>query len=123
MKIFLASIIVLAAVIAAAGCTGSNTGGQDVAQGSLRAHYDYTESWGITLGCYGRVNGYIYNTGSAPVDNVMLSFNLVNTRTGAIRDSRQVFLGTMDAGQSRTYDVILDGECTQEYHVEPVFGE
>ena len=118
-----AALFLVSVFILAAGCTGSNSGGSDTAQGSLRAHYDYQESWGPTYGCYSKVSGYAYNAGSAPVDNVQLDFNLVNSKTGSIRDSKQVSFGTLDAGQSRTFDVVLDGECTEDYRVEAIFGK
>ncbi len=115
-------VLILAGVLLAAGCTGTSTGGQDSSKGNIRAHYEYKENWGVTAGCYSKVTGYIYNAGNLPAENVQLNFNLINTRTGTIRDSRPVFIGTMDAGQSRTYEVILDGECTENYRVDAVFG-
>ena len=116
-------VILIVATVLIAGCTDTSTGGQDSSQGNLRAHYEYKESWGFMQGCYGKVSGYIYNTGTLPAENAQLNFNLINTRTGTIRDSKSVFIGTMDAGQSRTYEVLLDGECTENYRVEAVFGK
>jgi hypothetical protein len=116
-------VILLAGILLAAGCTESGSGGQDNSAGNIRTHYDYKESWGATAGCYGKVTGYVYNAGNASADNVQLHFNLINTRTGTIRDSQSVFIGTMSAGQSRTYEVILDGECLEDYRVEPLFGK
>ena len=116
-------IAVLGAVLLSAGCTGSGTAGNDASQGALRTHYDYKEGWGFTLGCYGKVTGYVYNAGNVPADNVQLNFNMINTRSGTIRDSKSIFIGSLDAGQSRTYEAILDGECTEDYRVEAVFGK
>jgi len=110
-------ILVIAAVFIA-GCTSTGTTGQDAVQDTIRAHYDYHESWSFGLGCYGEVSGYAYNAGNLPVDNVVLYFNLVNLQSGTIRDSRSVFIGTMGAGQSSTFETVLDGECTQDYRVE-----
>jgi hypothetical protein len=45
----------------------------------------------------------------------------VNTGTGTIRDSRSVFIGTVGKGETRTYETVLDGECTQDYRVEIAF--
>ena len=101
-----------------AGCTSTGTAGQDAVQDTIRAHYDYHESWSFGLGCYGKVSGYAYNAGNTPVDNVVLYFNLVNVPGGTIRDSRSVFIGTMGAGQSSTFETVLDGECTQDYRVD-----
>ena len=122
MRPVIVALALLAAAIFFTGCTAGSAGGQDAAAGSLRAHFEYHESWGFTYGCYGRVTGYVYNAGSAPADNARLVFNLIDTGTGTIRDSKPVFFGTLDAGQSRTYEVILDGECTHDYRVEAVFG-
>ena len=116
-------VILVAASLFAAGCTGTRSGGQESAQGTLRAHYDYTEGWWFTQGCYGKVSGYVYNTGNLPVESVQLDFNLVNSRTGTIRDSRPVYIGTLGAGESRSYEAILDGECIEQYHVEAIFGK
>ncbi len=116
-------MVALVAVLVAAGCTGTNAGGQDTSQGNLRAHFEYKESWGPTLGCYGKVTGYVYNTGNQPMDNVQLVFNLIDTSTGTIRDSRPLGIGMLDAGQSRTYATILDGDCTRDYRVEVVWSK
>lgn len=116
-------VVLLVGIILAAGCMETSTGGQDNSAGNIRTHYDYKESWGVTAGCYGKVTGYVYNAGNVSADNVQLHFNLINTRTGTIRDSQSVFIGTMSAGQSRTYEVILDGECMEDYRVEPLFGK
>jgi PBP1b-binding outer membrane lipoprotein LpoB len=111
-------IMLLIAVVILAGCTTTGTAGQETARDTIRAHYDYHESWSPGLGCYGKVSGYAYNAGNTTVDSVALDFNLVDTRTGTIRDSRSVFIGTMGAGQSVTFESVLDGECTQEYRVD-----
>jgi len=101
-----------------AGCITTPTAGQDTARDTIRAHYEYHDSWSIGLGYYGKVSGYVYNTGNLSVDNVVLNFNLVDSQTGTIRDSRSVFFGTMGAGQSGTFESVLDGECTQQYQVK-----
>jgi curli biogenesis system outer membrane secretion channel CsgG len=111
-------IILIIAVVFLAGCTTTGSAGQETARDTIRAHYDYHESWSPVLGCYGKVSGYTYNAGNTTADTVALNFNLVNTRTGTIRDSRSVFIGTMGAGQSVTFETVLDGECTQEYRVD-----
>ena len=105
-------------VVFLAGCTTTPPAGLDTARDTIRAHYEYHDSWSIGLGCYSKVSGYAYNTGNISVDNVKLNFNLVDTQTGTIRDSRSVFFGTMGAGQSGTFESVLDGECTQPYLVK-----
>jgi predicted small secreted protein len=117
-KTSLVFMLVIATVFLAAGCTSVEKPGQEIARDTIRAHYDYHERWSLGQGCFGSVSGYAYNAGNTPVDTVVLNFNLVNARTGTIRDSRSVFIGTMGAGQSDTFEAILDGECMQEYRVD-----
>ena len=54
---------------------------------------------------------------------VQLNLNLVNTGTGTIRDSGLIFVGPVGKGETRTYETVLDGECTQEYRVDFMFGD
>jgi predicted small secreted protein len=109
-------LLIIAGVLLA-GCTTTPTAGKEVARDTIRAHYEYHDSWSPGLGCYGKVSGYAYNAGNSTVDNVALNLNLISIPTGTIRDSRSVFIGTMDAGQSVTFEMVLDGECTQDYRV------
>ncbi len=109
------------ALVFFSGCLSSPSV-HDSAQGNLHAHNEYTEGWSIGQGCYERVNGYVYNAGTVPADAVQLNFNLVNTGTGTIRDSRSIFIGPVGKGETRTYETVLDGECTQEYRVDFMFG-
>lgn len=111
--------LLLIGVVFLAGCTTTPQTGKDISRDTTRAHYEYHDSWSVGLGCYGKVSGYAYNTGNTSVDNVVLNFNLVDTHTGTIRDSRSVFFGTIGAGQSGTFESVLDGECTQQYRVDP----
>jgi len=111
-------ILLIVAGVFLAGCTATGITGQETARDTIRAHYDYYESWSPGPGCYGKVTGYAYNTGNLTADQVAVNFNLVNVKTGTIRDSRSVFIGTMGAGQSSTFETVLDGECMQEYRVE-----
>ncbi|WML68257.1 MAG: hypothetical protein METHP_01858 [Methanoregula sp. SKADARSKE-2] len=122
MKKILPVLAMLDTIIAVAGCTGTTTGAQESSNGGLRAHYEYLESWGLTQGCYGKVTGYIYNAGSQPEDKAQLDFNLIDASSGTIRDSRSLSIGRLNAGQSRTYAITLDGDCSRNYRVEPVWG-
>ena len=63
----------------------------------------------------------MYNAGNTSTDNLRLDFNLVNTGTGTIRDSRAVFIGSIGPGATQTYETILDGECSQDYRVAFAF--
>jgi hypothetical protein len=121
MKIQAVIIAMIIILVSLSGCLGSPAV-HDSAQGELHAHYEYTEGWSIGQGCYARVKGYVYTAGNVSADAVQLNFNLVNTGTGTIRDSRSIFIGSLSKGETRTYETVLDGECTQEYRVDFMFG-
>jgi PBP1b-binding outer membrane lipoprotein LpoB len=108
----------LIVVVFLAGCTSAPAAGQEIGQDTIRAHYEHHGDWSFGPGCYEKVSGYAYNAGNTTVDTVMLNFNLIDTKTGTIRDSRSVFIGTLGAGLSRTFETDLDGECVQDYRVE-----
>jgi hypothetical protein len=57
------------------------------------------------------------------LDGVNLNLNLVNSGTGTIRDSTSVFIRRVGSGETRTYETLLDGECTQEYRVDFAFRD
>ena len=121
MKATACVIILVITLACCAGCTGTTV--RDSPQGDLRAHYEVAESWSPAIGCYNQVSGYVYNAGTVTADNVVLHFNLVNTKTGTIRDSEPVFAGSIGPGDSRTYETVLDGECMEEYRVGFSFGK
>jgi predicted small secreted protein len=113
------AIIVLLLIASAflAGCTGTTAAGQDIAQDPIRAHFEHHGDWTPGTGCYEKVTGYAYNAGNTTMDRVMVNFNLINTQTGTIRDSREIYIGSLLAGQSATFETDLNGECTQDYRV------
>ena len=83
------------------------------------------ENWGITRGCYYTVQYQVFNTGSTPARNVRLGVMLVHINDNAIRDSRDIYIGTLEPGSSTTVAVELDGECLKDYNVRavPVFDK
>jgi hypothetical protein len=121
-KIHAVIIALVIILVFFSGCLGSPAV-HDSAQGDLHAHNEYTEGWSIGQGCYERAKGYVYITGNVSADAVQLNFNLVNTGTGSIQDSRSIFIRPLVKGETRTYETVLDGECTQEYRVDFMFGE
>jgi hypothetical protein len=121
MKIVVPVSVLVIALVFFSGCLNSHAV-RDNAEGVLHAHYEYTEGWSPNQGCYERVTGYVYNAGDASAEAVQLNFNLVNTGTGTIRDSQSIFIGPVGKGETRTYETVLDGECTQEYRVDFIFG-
>lgn len=110
--------ILLIAVVFLTGCTSTPASSEEIAQDMIRAHYEHHGDWSPGLGCFERLSGYAYNAGNSTENGVVLNFNLIDNRSGTIRDSRSVFLGTVAAGQSRTFESDLDGECLPEYRVE-----
>jgi hypothetical protein len=113
-------LLVVIAFTAGAGCISSAIV-QDSSSGPLHAHYQYSDSWSPEYGCYSHLTGYVYNAGNVSADDLRLNFNLVNTGTGTIRDSRSVFISHMGAGDTTTYETILDGDCSQDYRVDFAF--
>jgi hypothetical protein len=118
MKIPACLVLILVATAIVAGCSSADRTGAEAGQGAVRVHYDYHESWSPLTGCYGKISGYAFNAGNASVENIFVNFNLVDAKTGTIRDSRSVFIGTMAPGQSGTFETVLDGECFREYRPE-----
>ncbi|MEI7857147.1 MAG: hypothetical protein WCH85_06555 [Methanomicrobiales archaeon] len=110
-------LLVIAAVVLA-GCTTTPPIGKEAVRDTIRAHYEYHEDWSVGLGCHEKISGYAFNAGNITGDKVVLNLNLVSIPTGTIRDSRSVFIGSMDVGQSSTFEMILDGECTQSYRLD-----
>jgi hypothetical protein len=120
MKTFIGIVILLTALVFFSGCV-NNPAVTDRSEGALHAHYAYTDEWSPGMGCYERVTGYVYNAGNVSADTARLNFNLVNTNTGTIRDSRSIYIGTVGAGATTTYETVLDGECTRDYRVDFAF--
>ena len=102
MKIHAVIIALVITLVFFCGCLGSPAV-HDSAQGDLHAHNEYTEGWSIGQGCYERVKGYVFTTGNVSADAVQLNFNLVNTGTGTIQDSRSIFIGPV--GKRRDPDL------------------
>ncbi|MFZ0006175.1 hypothetical protein [Methanoregula sp.] len=116
-----ASVVLIAvALVFGAGCL-STTNVEDSAAGLIHTHYQYQDSWSPEYGCYDDLTGYVYSTGNVSTTGLKLDFNLVNTGTGTIRDSRSVYIGNLGPGQTQNYETILDGECSQDYRVDIAF--
>jgi PBP1b-binding outer membrane lipoprotein LpoB len=120
MKIHEVIIALVIVLVFFSGCL-SNPAVRDSAEGALHAHYEYSKEWSINQGCYERVTGYVYNAGEVPVNAVQLNLNLINNGTGTIRDSHFLFIGLVGKGETRTFEMVLDGECLQEYQVDFTF--
>ncbi len=113
-------LILVIALAAGAGCL-STMNVADSSAGPIHTHYEYQDSWSPEYGCYTPLTGYVYNAGNTSTENLRLDFNLVNTGTSTIRDSRSIYIGSVGSGDTRTYETILDGECSQDYRVDFAF--
>jgi len=122
MKKIVACGLVAIAFVFLSGCLGSPSV-HEHAQGALHSHYENSVGWSPSLGCYEGIEGYVYNAGNTSLDAVNLNLNLVNSGTGTIRDSKTVYIGRVGSGETRTYETLLDGECTQEYRVDFTFRD
>ena len=110
-------VFIVVVFVAGAGCLSTVTVGDNSA-GPVHAHYQYQDSWSPGLGCYSHLTGYVYNAGNVSTQDLKLDFNLVNSATSTIRDSRSIYIGSIAPGDTKNYETILDGECTQDYHVD-----
>jgi hypothetical protein len=121
MKLMVGMLFIVIALATTAACLTTVTV-QDSSEGPLHAHYQYQDSWSLSLGCYEHLTGYVYNAGNISAGNIRINFNLVDIRTGTIRDSKQIFIGTLAPGDTVGYETMLDGECSQDYRVDFAFG-
>ncbi|MCQ8893889.1 MAG: hypothetical protein NQU46_04580 [Methanolinea sp.] len=76
--------------------------------------------WGFSRGCTWETTFQVYNPGSAEEKNVYLHVELLNAGTGAVRDTKELFLGTVGPGEQRVVTIELDGECLRDYTVRAI---
>jgi len=81
---------------------------------------DQDADWGFSRGCTWTAVLQVANPGSIQEKNVHLHVELVNARTGAVRDAKDLFLGTIGPGEEKTARVVLDGECLDEYTIRAI---
>lgn len=81
---------------------------------------DQEADWGLSRGCTWTATFQVSNQGSVAVQDKSLHIELVNARTGAVRDAKDIYIGGLDPGQATTVRVVLDGECLDEYTVRAV---
>jgi hypothetical protein len=96
-----------------------------VPSGGLSASVSKVEDhWNFGLGCYWKPSGTVYNSGDTTAGNVVVYVQLVDTSTGNIRDAKTIAVGDLPKGDSRSFEVSLDGECDRNYRIEvrPVAG-
>ncbi|HVP25068.1 MAG TPA: hypothetical protein VMS81_03725 [Methanomicrobiales archaeon] len=116
--------VLVVALLLLSGCTG-HAPASVVPSGGLSASVSKVEDhWNFGLGCYWKPSGTVYSSGDAPARNVVVYIQLIDTSTGDIRDAKPIAIGDLAKGDSRSFEVSLDGECDRAYRVEvrPVAG-
>ena len=90
-----------------------------VPAGGLSASVAKVEDhWNTGLGCYWKAYGSVFTTGGNAARDVSVYIQLIDVRSGNIRDTRTLDLGDLAAGDSRSFEIALDGECDHSYRVE-----
>ncbi len=90
-----------------------------VPAGDLSASVAKVEDhWNTGLGCYWKAFGSVFASGGNAARDVNVYVQLIDIRTGNIRDTRTLELGDLAAGDSRSFEIALDGECDRNYRVE-----
>jgi len=111
-------LMLAVALLLVAGCAG-HAPASVVSSGGLSASVSKVEDhWNFGLGCYWKPSGTVFNSGDTTVTNVVAYVQLIDTSTGDIRDSKNIALGDLAKGDSRTFEVSLDGECDRNYRIE-----
>ncbi len=72
------------------------------------------------LGCYWTAHGYVYNSGTENRTDIEVQTSLVHARTGNIVDAKSIAIARLAPGESRSFDLKLDGECGEPYRVDAV---
>ena len=111
-------ILLAIAFILIAGCA-EQAPASVIPSGNLSASVSKVEDhWNFGLGCYWKAYGTVYNTGDMTAPDVIAYIQLIDTSDGNIRDTKTISVGDLARGDSRSFEVSLDGECTQDYRVE-----
>jgi hypothetical protein len=107
-----------AALILIAGCT-QEAPASVIPSGGLSASVSKVEDhWNFGLGCYWKPSGTVFNSGDTVARNVLVYIQLIDTSNGNIRDTKTLSVGDLARGDSRSFEVSLDGECDRTYRVE-----
>jgi hypothetical protein len=125
-RFFLVAAVMVACGMVLAGCLsvpglsapGSFETAKDegVSVNLLRSEPDFS----LTRGCIWAVTVQVYNTASVSADNVQVYLELVDAVSGAVRDTRTLYVGSLAPGESKTVIAELDGDCINEYGLRAV---
>ncbi len=121
------TLIIFLIFLALSGCVsvltpaGPDTFSGDGSNGTIRVALTGQDShWSFSRGCSWDAVFQVSNTGDAAARNVELYVELVNAGNGSVRDTKKIFIGTLQPGESRSVRMDLDGECTEDYTVRAV---
>lgn len=95
------------------GETGPGSGGSGLRATLINQDTD----WGFSRGCVWTTTFQVSNQGNTTVQGVTLHLELVNAKNGAVRDTKEIYMGTIAPGESKEARITLDGECLDEYTV------
>ncbi|MDD1664328.1 MAG: FxLYD domain-containing protein [Methanomicrobiales archaeon] len=111
-------LILAIALLLVAGCA-EHAPASVVPSGGLSASVSKVEDhWNFGLGCYWKPSGTVYNSGDSIARNVVVSVQLIDISTGNIRDSKTIAIGDLAKGDSRSFEISLDGDCDRNYRIE-----
>jgi hypothetical protein len=111
-------VILVIALLLTCGCA-EHAPASVVPSGGLSASVSKVEDhWNLGLGCYWRAYGTVFNSADTTARSVVAYVQLIDTSTGNIRDAKTISLGDLVKGDSRSFEVSLDGECDRSYRVE-----
>jgi hypothetical protein len=108
------SLIMLPGCVSVPDLAGPGPAGKEVSGVSvnlIRSGADFS----VSRGCFWTVTVQVYNHGEVEARNVNVQLQLVDAGTGAVRDTMEVYAGTLAPGESRMILAELDGDCINEY--------
>ncbi|MDD1707108.1 MAG: hypothetical protein LUO81_02820 [Methanoregulaceae archaeon] len=108
------SSVILSGCVSVPDLAGSGPVGKEVAGVSINL-IKSEPSWSFSRGCFWTITLQVYNYGDIEARNVNVQMELGDAGTGAVRDTLQVYVGSLAPGESKMILADLDGECINEY--------
>ena len=108
------SSVILSGCVSVPDLAGSGPVGKEVARVSINL-IKSEPSWSFSRGCFWTITLQVYNYGDIEARNVNVQMELGDAGTGAVRDTLQVYVGSLAPGESKMILADLDGECINEY--------